>query len=194
LKSYPQILEVLDTHGFHDAVIFKGFSTKEKHNLNILISDRFTADTEPKPQTTRKLAVKDELTALLKCKIVLTTEDQMKSHYLKKLDSTNSVKLTKEVPSQDIEAIFGQDWTFNQPDTSYFWSASPATKDEEKIVEELAPSKLLLEELEKHVTKVQQYQGKNLDEIFTELKQAVQPLVSEPLAAAPQVQNIAYVK
>jgi len=141
LKLYPEVMKILNIHGFCDAIIFKGFSIKEMHNLNILVSDRFTADTEPKPQTTRKLAVKDELTALLKCKIVLTTEDQMPTYYLKKLDSTNSVKLTKEVPLQYIEAIFDQDWTFNPPDKSLFWGVSPSTKVEETVVQVQVPSK-----------------------------------------------------
>lgn len=178
LKLYPQIMEILIKQGFHNAVIFKGFSTKEEHNLNLLVSDQFTEDTELKPQTTRKLSVKDELTALLKCKIVLTTPDQMESFYLEKLDSTNSVKLTENIPLQNIDAVFGQEWTFNPPDRVSFW-ALPSTKVEEENVIQGQPNEVLLKELTNYIEAKARQSSRpiNLDEVFEELKQAVLPSV-----------------
>jgi hypothetical protein len=133
IKLYPQIIEHIKQQGFYDAIIFKGFSKKEEHNLNIFIKDKYTSKNEPMPQTTRHLALDDALTDLLKCKIILTTEERMELYYFKKLNSENSVKLTDTLPTQELEHIFGKNWKFNPADDfPTFWSRPQSTSEEKK--------------------------------------------------------------
>ena len=116
IKNYEKIIEAIKDQGFFEPILFKGFCYEEEHNLNIHLQDRYPAEAEPKPRTHRRLTLKDQLDALLNCKIILTIDEQMDPYYVDKLNPNNSVKLTAEIPLQAIENVFGKNWYFNPAD------------------------------------------------------------------------------
>lgn len=189
LRSYSKILEIIIKYGFKDAVIFKGFTVKEERNLNLLVSDKLSEGTESMPQTTRRLKVIDELSALLKCKVVFTLREQMDIFYRNKLNASNSVELKAEIPLRNIEKVFGKNWRFNPLDNVMFWKTSPIKKAEETqpINNIQPPSELLIKELTEYVKLITQQQAENpvnLDAIFAGLKQAVVSSIHESSTVA----------
>ena len=117
LENYYEIMESINRNGFHNAIIFKEFSNKEAHSLNILLRDKRIPEEGADSLLDCEYKLKQELTELLKCKIVLTmdTPVEIAPYYREKLNSSNSVKLTDNVPTEAVLRVFGNDWTFNPP-------------------------------------------------------------------------------
>jgi hypothetical protein len=115
LDNYVKVIETLRNHGFIEPILFKGFSNREGHNFNIVVKDSYTSKTEKKPQTHRLLGIHDDLTRLLHCKVVISTIEDMRENYLKELGNNNSVKLTNNIPTEELEYVFGKNWIFNPP-------------------------------------------------------------------------------
>lgn len=115
-KNYQDIYLLIESQGFYNAKIFKGFSKNEEHNLNILVYDIYedNHEKESEPRVIRKLFLKDNLIKLLNCKIVISTEDQILVHYLKKVNNGESIILSKDLLFETLEKAFGKNWKFNQ--------------------------------------------------------------------------------
>ena len=113
LDNYAKVIETIRNQGFIEPILFKGFSNRDEHNFNLTIKDSYTSKTEKKPQTHRLLAIHDELTKLLRCKVVISTTEDMRENYLKELGSNNSVTLTNNVPIEELYHVFGKNWMFN---------------------------------------------------------------------------------
>lgn len=113
LDNYAKVIETIRNQGLIEPILFKGFSNRDEHNFNIVVKDSYTSKTETKPQTHRLLAVHDELTRLLRCKVVISTIEDMRENYLKELDNNNSVKLTNNIPTEELDYVFGKNWIFN---------------------------------------------------------------------------------
>ncbi|OGT22299.1 MAG: hypothetical protein A3C55_01655 [Gammaproteobacteria bacterium RIFCSPHIGHO2_02_FULL_42_13] len=117
IGEYGVITAILQRHGFNSATLFKGFGDEEK-NLNLLVRDSFTEDSEPSSQMIRLHKVAIELAGVLPCTIVVTEAEKMDRYYMSKLDEMNSVQLLE--PHLEEERVFAQltkrfgvNWEFN---------------------------------------------------------------------------------
>jgi len=118
LKNYPQIINIIRKAGAEKIKIFKGFTPRGEHDLNILITqhqgnsqDRLTCEAD----------ITDDLTSLLECTVCVTDRESMLSEFYKQLNSSNSFELplsdTPENRDQilkSLQYIFGTDWVFTK--------------------------------------------------------------------------------
>jgi hypothetical protein len=79
IENINLITKAIKTFGFNSAILFKGFC-EEEHNFNLVVTDQ---DSQEVPSEIRSLKLEDNLTKLLKCKVIVTTKNQMDDFYFK---------------------------------------------------------------------------------------------------------------
>ena len=90
LKHYQQIVDIFRRAGVQKVLIFRGFTPKSEHDLNILIME-YQAEKQDHPIC--RADIVDALTPLLGCTVCATDKQLMLPEFYEQLNSSNSFEL-----------------------------------------------------------------------------------------------------
>lgn len=117
-KKLNQLKELFSRHGLTSVEVYKGFGSPHNSYFNIIVTDVLSSDSILNGPDVNQ--IKNELSDLLNCGVLATTESQIQPQYLSMIRAPKgSVKLFDSSADIDsstladqLDAFFGKDWIF----------------------------------------------------------------------------------